>query len=459
MSNLPYVLQCTAIASLGGLLFGYDWVVISGAKPFYEPYFGLSGSEQAWASGFAVSSALVGCLLGALSSGKLAQRWGRRNLLVVAGLVFLSSSLWTAVSGEYWSFVSSRVFGGIGIGIASGISPLYIAEISPARHRGSLVAVYQLAIVVGILLAQIVNLCIYQSSPVPIEYTDAAVGKTWAGQAGWRWMFAAESVPAVLLFGLGFMLPKSPRWLYMNGRKEQAESILNKLVGRDAHATLQEISNIFDQRSSVKIDQRPVHRARLWLGVFLAVFQQWCGINIVFNYADEIFQAANFALGELMFSIVLTGTVNLLFTILAMRWVDRIGRRTLMIGGAMGLFVAFSILGFLFFSQQAGVIFLLLLLVSISIYAATLAPITWVLLSELFPIEHRSQMLSWSVSALWVACFLLTITFKPMSVAMGIASTFWLYSAICLTGAVLMFFVLPETKGKSLEMLEAKLEL
>jgi SP family sugar porter-like MFS transporter len=455
---MAYVLQCTTIASLGGLLFGYDWVVISGAKPFYEPYFGLTDPGQAWASGFAVSSALVGCLLGALISGTVSHRWGRSNSLILAALIFFSSSLWTAVSSEYWGFVSSRVLGGVAIGIASGISPLYIAEISPSKYRGSLVAIYQLAIVIGILLAQIVNLCIYQLAPVPHEYSAAAIRETWTGQTGWRWMFAAETVPAAILFGLGFLLPKSPRWLFLKKRKREAESVLNRLFGEAGNSTLEEISNVFEQQSSVNRGDHQHRRSLLWLGIFLAVFQQWCGINVIFNYADEIFRAANFALGELMFSIVLTGTVNLVFTILAMRWVDRIGRRTLMVGGAMGLFVSFFVLGVLFFNQQAGVVFLLLLLTSISIYAATLAPITWVLLSELFPIEHRSRMLGWSVSALWIACFLLTITFKPMSVAMGIANTFWLYSAICLIGSTVMFFALPETKGKSLEMLQTRIE-
>lgn len=455
--KMPYVLQCTAIASLGGLLFGYDWVVISGAKPFYEPYFGLTEPGQAWASGFAVSSALVGCLVGALVSGILSRRWGRSNSLIFAGMIFLVSSLWTALSGEYWSFVSSRVLGGVGIGVASGIAPLYVAEIAPPKNRGSLVAIYQLAIVVGILLAQVVNLGIYQLSPIPFQSTAVEIRETWTGNAGWRWMFAAETVPALLLLGMGFLLPKSPRWLFVNGRVGEAKSVLHRLVGDDADATLAEISIVVRQQSSVTPDCGS-RRWLLWLGVFLAVFQQWCGINVVFNYADEIFRAANFELGELMFSIVLTGTVNLLFTVLAMRWVDRIGRRKLMIGGAAGLFASFFVLGFLFFNQQSGVIFLLLLLTSIAIYAATLAPVTWVLLSELFPIEYRSQMLGWSVSALWIACFLLTITFKPLSVAMGIASTFWLYSAICFVGAVVMFVALPETKGKSLEMLEVRIE-
>lgn len=456
---MPYVLQCTVIASLGGLLFGYDWVVISGAKPFYEPYLNIADADQAWASGFAVSSALVGCLLGALSCGWISQRWGRCHALIFAALIFLLSSLWTAVSWEYWGFVSSRVMGGIGIGIASGISPLYIAEISPPKHRGSLVSIYQLAIVAGILIAQIVNLCIYRLGPISLELSIASVRETWLGQMGWRWMFAAEAVPAVVFLGFGFLLPKSPRWLFLTGHREKAQLVLKKLVGDSADATLKEISNVVAEKRDVKVQQEqdPLCRSRLRLGIFIAVFQQWCGINVIFNYADEIFRAANFELGELMFSIVLTGTVNLLFTVLAMRWVDHFGRRNLMIGGSLGLFGSFFVLGFLFFNQQAGVIFLLLLLVSISIYAATLAPVTWVLLSELFPIEHRSRMLGWSVSSLWVACFLLTITFKPLSVAMGIANTFWLYSAVCLLGSTVLFIALPETKGQSLETLQARI--
>ena len=381
---MPYVLQCTAIASLGGLLFGYDWVVISGAKPFYEPYFDLTEPQQAWASGFAVSSALVGCLIGALVSGRLSQRCGRSHSLILSGLIFLVSSLWTAISGDYWSFVSSRVLGGIGIGVASGIAPLYIAEIAPPKHRGSLVAIYQLAIVVGILLAQVVNLGIYQLSPIPFQYSTVEIRESWTGTVGWRWMFAAEAVPASLLLGMGFLLPKSPRWLFIKGRRSEAKSVLERLVGDDAEATYEEISSLVLNQSNMKPDHASSRGWLLWIGIFLAVFQQWCGINVIFNYADEIFRAANFQLGELMFSIVLTGTVNLLFTIFAMRWVDQVGRRKLMIGGAVGLFVSFFVLGFLFFNQQSGVIFLLLLLTSIAIYAATLAPVTWVLLSELF---------------------------------------------------------------------------
>jgi SP family sugar porter-like MFS transporter len=459
--NLRFIWMICLVAAMGGFLFGYDWVVIGGAKPFYEPFFGLVGEGTDWLAGWAMSSALAGCLGGALLSGAVSDRLGRKKLLVSAAVMFTISAVWTALSQTFNGFIIGRIIGGIGIGLASNVSPMYIAEISPSEMRGKLVSINQLTIVIGVLAAQLVNLFIYQYAPVGKDATAEVILNSWSGQMGWRWMFAAESIPAGLFFLLALIVPESPRWLLKQSRPGEAKKVLVK-IGGEAYAD-KEISDVED---TLKGEHNVVRYSELFspkllkilgLGVFIAMFQQWCGINVIFNYAEEIFRAAGYDVSGMMFNIVITGIVNLVFTFVAIKTVDRWGRRPLMLLGAGGLMVTYSVLGACYYFGVQGPVVLSVVLIAIACYAMTIAPITWVLLSEIFPNRIRGAAMSLCVSALWIACFALTATFKPINVALGAAGTFWLYGAICLVGFVVMYLRVPETKGKSLEDIEREL--
>lgn len=459
--NLKYIWMISLVAAMGGLLFGYDWVVIGGAKPFYEAFFDLSGSDQAWKAGWAMSSALAGCLVGALLSGAITDRIGRKKVLIAAAVMFTWSAIWTALSQSFNNFIIARVIGGIGIGLASNVSPMYIAEVSPSEMRGKFVSINQLTIVIGVLAAQTVNLFIYNAHPVADGASAEVIMDSWNGQIGWRWMFAAETIPACLFFLLALMVPESPRWLLKKRRMDQARGILAK-IGGEAYAD----AEVADIGATVQEDSGKVNYAELLspkllkilgLGIFIAVFQQWCGINVIFNYAQEIFEAAGYDVSGMMFNVVITGIVNLVFTFVAIKTVDKLGRRPLMLIGSGGLMVTYAILGACYYFEVKGLIVLIVVLAAIACYAMTLAPITWVLLSELFPNRIRGAAMSLCVSSLWVACFVLTATFKPINVALGAAGTFWLYGAICLVGFIVLKLFIPETKGKSLEDIEREL--
>jgi sugar porter (SP) family MFS transporter len=448
-----YLWLAAASGALGGLLFGYDWVVIGGAKPFYERFFHLDSPSL---EGWAMSCALIGCLFGAISSGGLSNRFGRKRLLTLAALVFAISSLGTGLSFRFDVFVAWRMMGGYAIGLASGVSPLYIAEISPARLRGRLVSLNQVAIVFGILLAQIVNWLI--ARPVPAGASSEQLLLSWNGQWGWRWMFAVTAIPSVLFLIASLMVPESPRWLASKGRHEQALGILERLGGRAyAQQVLEDFALVNETQPERPVLQElrsPGIRKLLLLGITLAVLQQWCGINVIFNYAQEIFTAAGYQVSDILFNIVVTGTVNVVFTFVAFFTIDRFGRRFLLLTGLSGLVVIYGVLGLLYRMHFQGKPMLVLVLAAIACYAMSLAPATWVVISEIFPNRIRSSAMSIAVTALWLACFLLTYTFPLLNAALGAAGTFWTYAVICLAGAVFLFFRLSETKGRTLEEIE-----
>ena len=527
--NMRFLWLACVVAAMGGLLFGYDWVVIGGAKLFYEPWFGITQSPLL--QGLAMSSALVGCLCGALISGALSDRFGRKRLLVLSGFMFTCSAAGTGLAWSFAWFNAFRWIGGVGIGLASNLSPMYIAEISPARMRGRFVSINQLTIVIGILAAQIVNLLIAQQVPtadqlrllassdgvaravygeefdveaareeargvtdmaifagMSSEFPDLTVVEvdrdekeakekkdaedaaimaayilpTWNGQRGWRWMFAAETVPASLFFLLMFFVPESPRWLAKYGRDAEAVRTLTRVGGRDhAEAELADIKRTLASEEIARVDFRDLVEPRLLkiigLGVFLAVFQQWCGINVIFNYAQEVFQAAGYGVSDVMLNIVITGVVNLAFTFVAIYTVDRIGRRILMLIGAGGLAGIYAILGAGYYQQSTGIHMLVLVVLAIACYAMSLAPITWVVISEIFPNRIRGAAMSVAVFSLWLGCTALTFTFPFLKRTLGAHGAFWLYGGICVVGFFVIYLRLPETKGKSLEDIEREL--
>ena len=439
---------------MGGLLFGYDWVVVGGAKIFYEPFFHLENSAAL--RGWAMSSALVGCLVGALLSGSWSDRYGRKKMLIVASALFVASAVGTGAVDSFFWFNVYRIVGGLGIGIASNVSPVYIAEVSPAAVRGKFVSINQLTIVLGILLAQLANWQIgayFTSGSETLSETSVE----WA----WRWMFWAELVPAGLFFILSFLIPESPRWLAAVGRKENAGLILTRIAGKDyARQTLAELEQLTGQQEE-KVHWRsllqPNVRGVLLIGIVLAVFQQWCGINVIFNYAHEIFSAAGYAVSDVLMNIVVTGITNVIFTFVAIYTVDKWGRRTLMFVGSAGLALIYFLLGSGYFWEVSGWPMLLLVVLAIACYAMSLAPVVWVVLSEIFPVRIRGMAMALSTFFLWVASFLLTYTFPILNEAVGAAGIFWLYGGICLAGFLFIRAKLPETKGKTLEELEKEL--
>jgi len=454
--NLRFVWRISLVAALGGLLFGYDWVVIGGAKPFYEAYFGLTTSFQI---GWAMSSALVGCLFGSLLSGGLSDRFGRKRLLIVSAILFTASAIGTGLSSSYTWFIWFRILGGVGIGLASNLSPMYIAEVSPASKRGKFVSVNQLTIVIGILIAQSVNWLI--AEPVSVPSTTTEILQSWNGQFGWRWMFAAETIPALFFLALMFKVPESPRWLVKSGRDQAAGNILRKIGGENYSAVaIEDIrESLRDEVAGVDFREllEPAMIRILGLGIFLAVFQQWCGINTIFYYADEIFTAAGYGVTDVLFNIVVTGSVNLVFVIVAIQRVDRWGRKLLMLIGAGGLSSIYLLIGFSFRFNFQGLPVLILVVAAIAVYAFTLAPVTWVLISEIFPNRIRGAAVSIAVFSLWTGCMTLTYSFPFLNEGLGTANTYWLYAAICALGFIVIKKKLPETKGKSLEQIEKEL--
>jgi len=457
--NLIYVGYLTFVSAMGGLLFGYDWVVIGGAKPFYELYFNISDSPTL--QGWAMSSALIGCIFGALLSGIISDRLGRKNPLILAAALFILSAFGTGYVNQFTPFIIYRLIGGIGIGLASTLSPIYIAEIAPSKYRGRFVAINQLTIVVGILAAQIVNLLI--AEPIADNATSEQILSSWNGQSGWRWMFWAELIPAGLFFTLMFLVPESPRFLAKVKKDVKAIAVLTKIGGLQyAKSELENIKFTFKSDNTKKVSSEELLNSKvlpvLLIGIVLAVFQQWCGINIIFNYAQEIFTSAGYSVGDMLFNIVITGSVNLIFTFVAMRTVDSWGRRKLMLFGAFGLAVVYAILGGAYYFEFKGWPVLILVISAIAIYAMSLAPITWVILSEIFPNRLRGVAMSIATFSLWVASFILTFTFPLLNYALGSYGIFWVYSIICIFGYLFIKRKLPETKGKSLEEIEEELK-
>ncbi len=455
--NRQFIIGITLVSAMGGLLFGYDYVVIGGAKPFYERFFGITQSP--YLQGWAMSSALIGCLIGASVSGYLTDLFGRKRPLIGAAAIFTLAALGTGAFNSFSLFIAFRLMCGLGIGLASAISPMYIAEISPASLRGRLVSVNQLTIVIGILAAQIVNFLIAEK--VSPGATDLMILNSWNGQSGWRWMFWSGAFPAVIFFILSFFIPESPRYLAKKGNWKAATAILQRIGGaayavegqKEIAESLQGHSSKIDWKVLASAKMRPI----LILGIVLAVFQQWCGINVIFNYAEEIFSSAGYSVNDMLFNIVITGAVNLIFTFVAMRMVDSWGRRKLMLLGSLGLAIIFLTLGATYYLELKGLAILILVLLAIATYSMTLAPITWVILSEIFPNSIRGTAMAIATTSLWIACFVLTYTFPILNRVLHASGTFWLYAFICLSGFLFILKKLPETKGKSLEEIEKKL--
>ncbi|QYJ78341.1 sugar porter family MFS transporter [Shewanella acanthi] len=453
--NSSYIWMICLTAACGGFLFGYDWVVIGGAKPFYELYFNVNDPNV---SGWLMGSALIGCIFGAAFSGVISDRWGRKPALVISALLFIVSAAGNAWANNIDLFVIARIIGGIGIGVASTVSPMYISEISPPEKRGKLVSINQLTIVIGVLFAQLVNLFI--AEPTPANLSTNEMLALWNVQTGWRYMFAAELIPAVVFLLLVTIIPESPRWLIQKSRTAEASEVLGK-IGRGDYATvvMADIQkNISESHNKGAIKDLMSLKPILVIGVVLAAFQQWSGINVVFNYAQEIFSSAGFDIDDTLKSIVATGSVNLIFTLIALPLVDKLGRRKLMLLGSISLAIIYLMIALAYSAGTLGLPILILVLLAIATYAMTLAPVTWVLIAELFPNHIRGLGMAACTFSLWFASFGLTYTFPFINRAFDAEGSFLIYALICFSGFIFVWKKVPETSQLTLEEIENQLQ-
>ena len=433
-----YVLLITSIAALGGLLFGFDTAVISGTTPFIKPYFDL---DDIWL-GWTVSSLLFGCIIGVISAGKPSDIFGRKKTLMAAALLFIVSAFGSALATRLSVFILFRIMGGLGVGIASMLSPMYISEISPPDRRGRLVSFNQLAIVIGILLAFISNALLVDT-----------------GVNNWRWMLAVMGLPALLFFISLFFAPESPRWLVQKGFSEKAGAILGKINGvAAASLELKAIEeSIKEEKNSGSFSEvfSPRMRPILIIGVFLCVFSQITGINSIMYYAPVIFQSIGAGASSAVFQTAIIGGGNLIFTFVAISLVDRLGRKPLLIGGVSGMIISLTAIATAFyFEKTEGYIILILILTYIASFSASVGAVTWVIVSEIFPNKLRSKAMSVSIVSLWIANFLLILVFPLMLNRLGGAAAFLLFDVMCVLLLLFTIFRVPETKGKSLEELE-----
>ena len=473
MSRLnPYVVLLTLIATLGGLLFGYDTAVINGAVDSLKSYFvdprfaDLTVTAQANAAnsllGFVVSSALIGCIIGGLIGGWVSTHIGRKRGLIVAAVLFLLSALGASAPefpfapighggpGYMTSFVIYRILGGIGVGLASMLSPMYIAEIAPPKVRGNLVAWNQFAIIFGMLVIYFVNYGISRSGS----------GDAWLNTIGWRYMFLSGAIPAGLFLLLLIVVPETPRYLMLKGDEPAARAVLAKLVSQeDAEREISEIRASLSEHHSGKLFS--FGPLLIVIGLLLSVFQQFVGINVVLYYATDIFKGMGFTTNASLFQTIIVGAVNLAFTTVAIFTVDRFGRRPLQIAGALIMAVSMVSLGTAFWIGGQGMVALISMLVYTAGFAVSWGPVTWVLLAEIFPNQIRGKAMALAVAAQWVANYIVSWTFPILDKNPWLIEHFkhgfayWIYGVMGVLAAIFMARMVPETKGRSLEQMEA----
>jgi sugar porter (SP) family MFS transporter len=431
--NTSYITGISFISALGGYLFGFDFAVISGALPFLQKQFTL---DTYW-EGFATGCLALGAIIGCLAAGKVSDAKGRKPGLLTAAAIFALSSLGMAFSPTRDIFIAARFMAGIGVGMASMLSPMYIAEISPAHLRGRMVALNQLTIVLGILITNLINYTLRNN-----------------GEDAWRWMFGLGFIPSALFFLGAMWLPESPRWLVKAGKNEKANEVLHKIGDLGfAKQSLLDIERSLagvTKTSFADVFKKGVFPAVL-IGIGLAVFQQLCGINTVFNYAPKIFESIGASQDDQLLQTVFIGGVNLLFTVLAMMLVDRLGRKPLMLIGAGGLAMIYIIVAQMLGAHSSTVSWFLL--AAIGIYAMSLAPVTWVLISEIFPNKVRGEATAVAVLSLWAAYFILVFTF-PILFEKLQEKCFYIYAGVCVIGFLFVWIKVRETKGKTLEELQ-----
>lgn len=447
-----YIWWLAITASLGGLLFGYDTAVISGTLSMVRMEFGLHAGLEGWY----VSSALVGCIVGVSFAGWLSDRYGRKRVLLLSATLFTISALGCALSGSFQELILFRMLGGMGVGIASMLSPLYISEISPAAIRGRFVALYQLAITVGILGSYLINAMLLNQSAGDGYFISDQFTLIFKTEV-WRAMLGMESIPALAFFILLLAVPESPRWLLTKGKTAKAREILLKAVDfQEAEQEIEGIEEVLeDEKKAKNLILSPGIKLALFLGVSLAVLQQFTGIDAIIYYGPRIMERAGFALNDALGSQVIIGAINMVFTILAIWQIDKFGRKKLLLTGTLGMFVALMAIGLLFFIGRAdGVLLLCFILVFIASFACSLGPVVWVILSEIYPTKIRGRAMSIATMAVWIGTTIIG-QLIPLSLDnIGPAFTFWIFALFCIPTIWIGWKIMPETKGKSLEDIE-----
>jgi SP family arabinose:H+ symporter-like MFS transporter len=440
--NLGYILLISLVAAFGGFLFGYDTAVVSGAIGFLTAHFHLSAELTGWAA----SSMLVGCMAGAMIGGPLGDRWGRKPCLILCAVLFALSSLASALPPTLAQFAWSRFAGGVAIGAASMLSPLYIAEIAPEKIRGTLVALYQLAIVIGILVVFFVNLQIQRLGD-----------EAWNISTGWRWMFASLVLPSALFAIFMAIVPESPRWLMKMGRRDQARRILERIGGpENATREIAQIDEALKQEEGRWSELFTTgYRRALAIGIALAVFGQFSGINAIMYFAPEIFKAAGSGTDSAFTQTVIVGVFNVLFTFVAIWLVDKAGRKPLLIVGTAMQVVSLTFVGAMLSGGHSGAPLLVGILGFVAAFAVAMGPIPWIVNSEIFPTKLRGRAMSLAIFCLWLADWIVTQTFPMLREGIGPARTFWVYAGCSLLSTVFVIAMVPETKGRTLEEIEA----
>jgi MFS transporter, SP family, arabinose:H+ symporter len=432
----------TGVAALGGFLFGYDTAVIAGAVGALRDHFHLTAAQEGWAG----ASAIYGCLPGALAAGFLADRFGRKRLLLACAVLYAGSGLWSASAATFASFLCSRLAGGVAIGISSMVCPTYISEIAPERRRGFLGTLFQLGIVVGIFLVFFIN-----------QQIQAQGDAAWNTAMGWRWMLGSESIPAVVFLVLLVWVSESPRWLALRGEPAAAEAVLAKVAGPDeARRELAAIlAGSAEGQAPLSALLAPAQRRPLTIAVGLAVLSQASGINAIMYYAPEVFKAAGAATNAAFASAVWVGAVNLAFTLVALALIDRAGRRPLLLAGAAVQTVALAAVGMSFGTAHPGSGTLVAVLVYVAAFAVAMGPIPWVLISEIFPGPIRGRAVAVGVGAIWAACLAVAQSFPVLNEQLGPGVTFQIYAGCSLLSLFFVYALVPETKGRRLEEIAA----
>jgi len=437
------LVACVALA--GGFLFGYDTAVINGANQFLKSFFQLTPPQE----GIAGASAILGCIPGAMFAGYFSDRFGRRKVLFVCAILYALSGVLSAVPRTFTEFLLARFISGLGIGASSMICPVYVAELAPAAWRGRLGSLFQFGIVSGIFLTLFIN-----------DKIQRLGNADWNTAYGWRWMLGAEVLPAVLLLALLFFVKESPRWLVQVGREDEARNTLEKIHGaREAEVEIAATKEVLKQSEAGFIELLSNARFRkvLLIAVLLMAFSQFCGINAIMYYSTKIFTTAKVGVDDAFKASAVVGLVNLLFTLVAVALVDKAGRRILLMIGLVAQVIALGAVGWMFKANTGGIYLLIAILAFIGAFAMALGPIPWILCSEIFPTRVRGRAMSVATFTIWTSCYIVALTFPMLndSKAVGPALTFWIYAACSLAALIFVFFMVPETKGRSLEEIEA----
>lgn len=430
------------IAAIGGFLFGYDTAVISGAIGFIEDRFGLEALMKGWV----VSSLIVGATVGAGLSGILSDRFGRKRMLILSALLFIIGAIASAIPTTVAELIVARMIAGVGVGMASTLSPLYIAEIAPARNRGRLVSIYQLAVVTGIFITYFVNAAI-----------AGAGGDAWDVAQAWRWMFGVGIVPGIIYALLLLSIPETPRWLMKQKQEVRALEVLERMNGKEAaKSELHEIMNLKEEDvASVWELLRPGLRFALFVGVVLAVLQQITGINAIMYYAPEIFKQTGAGTNAALIQTILVGIVNFAFTLIAIWLIDKAGRKPLLVIGAILMTISLAVVGYGFQAENvSGALILFFILLYVASFAVSFGPVVWVMISELFPTRIRGRATAIAALSLWAADYVVSQTFPMLLEGIGTSATFYMFAAISLVAIIFCSTLVPETKGKSLEQIE-----